>query len=339
MFQKKRGLFTSISVLLTISVYAMVYGWKFALALVYILVLHESGHLIAAKRKGIPTSPAIFIPFLGAVIGMKEKPKDAETEAFIAYGGPFFGMLAFLPAIPLYLYTKDPFWGLVIYLGSMLNLFNLFPVSPLDGGRIVSVLSPKVWLIGLIALVPLLFLSPDPILFLIFILGIFTWLGRLGETKKLHTLEIQKQIIIKKRIDLENFHGQLLWNKEPADKIRLMNESLYQWDHRLKELERMNAKDKEKTLEIEFEKQFLRYILSLFHSYWLGEELFQQAFREMDKTQSSIDKKLNGLQSYYQTTSKVKWKWIGLYLGLALVLILTLVYGINIMETNPSMFN
>lgn len=339
MFKKKQGLFTTVSVILTITVYAMFYGWKFAFALVYILILHETGHLIAAKRKGIPTSPAIFIPFLGAIIGMKEKPKDAETEAYIAYGGPFFGMLAFLPAIPLYLLTKDPFWGLVIYLGSMLNLFNLFPVSPLDGGRIVSVLSPKVWFVGLIALIPFLFLSPDPILFLIFMLGVFTWLGRLGEAKKIKTLEAQKQKIIRERIYLEKFQGQLLWNKDAADKIRLMNESLFQWTTRLKELENVGKPAKDKVWEVEFEKQSLRYKLNLFQSYWLGEDAFQQAFKDLQETEDTLEKEINGLQSYYKTTSQIKWKWIGLYLGLALILTITLVYGINIMETNPSLYS
>ena len=119
----------------------------------------------------------------------------------------------------------------------------------------------------------------------------------------------------------------------------LMNESLYQWNNRLKELERMDNIDKSQRWEIEFEKQFIRYKLNLFQSYELNEELFQQTLRDMEKTHRSIEKEMTGLQSYYKTSSRVKWKWIGLYLGLALILILTLVYGNNIMETNPSLFN
>ena len=102
--------------------------------------------------KNFPTSPAIFIPFMGALIGMKEMPKNAKDEAYIAYMGPLFGLLSFLPAIPLYMITKEPFWALIILLGSMINFFNLIPVSPLDGGRIISVVSTKIWGAGLVLL-------------------------------------------------------------------------------------------------------------------------------------------------------------------------------------------
>ncbi|HBI04710.1 MAG TPA: site-2 protease family protein, partial [Paenibacillaceae bacterium] len=91
----KLGKFATLATMfVSVWVYALFYGWKFAVALVYLLFVHEMGHLMAAKKKGIKTSPAIFIPFLGALIGMKEKPKDAQTEAFVAYGGPLFGFLS-----------------------------------------------------------------------------------------------------------------------------------------------------------------------------------------------------------------------------------------------------
>ena len=172
---------TLISMFISLGAYAAFYGWKFAVAIVYLIFVHEMGHLVAAKQKGIKTSPAIFIPFMGAAIGMKEMPKNAKDEAYIAYAGPLFGLLSFLPAVFLYETTGEPFWGLVIFLGAMINLFNLFPVSPLDGGRIVGVLSTKIWFIGLLIVVPYLFISPDPIIFLIFIFGILTWWKRVRE--------------------------------------------------------------------------------------------------------------------------------------------------------------
>ena len=69
---------TVFSMFLSLDAYAVIYGWKFGVALIYLLFIHEMGHLWAAKRKGIPTSPAIFIPFMGALIGMKEMPKNAK---------------------------------------------------------------------------------------------------------------------------------------------------------------------------------------------------------------------------------------------------------------------
>jgi Zn-dependent protease len=172
---------TLISMFISLGAYAAFYGWKFAVAIVYLIFVHEMGHLVAAKQKGIKTSPAIFIPFMGAAIGMKEMPKNAKDEAYIAYAGPLFGLLSFLPAVFLYETTGQPFWGLVIFLGAMINLFNLFPVSPLDGGRIVGVLSTKIWFIGLLIVIPYLFISPDPIIFLIFLFGILTWWKRVRE--------------------------------------------------------------------------------------------------------------------------------------------------------------
>ena len=86
---------TVFSMFLSLGAYAVIYGWQFGVALIYLLFIHEMGHLWAAKRKGIPTSPAIFIPFMGALIGMKEMPKNAKDEAYIAYMGPLFGLLSF----------------------------------------------------------------------------------------------------------------------------------------------------------------------------------------------------------------------------------------------------
>lgn len=172
---------TLLSMFISMGAYAVFYGWKFAVAIVYLIFIHEMGHLVAAKQKGIKTSPAIFIPFMGAAIGMKEMPKNAKDEAYIAYAGPLFGLISFLPAVFLYESTGQPFWGLVIFLGALINLFNLFPVSPLDGGRIVGVLSTKIWFVGLLIVIPYLFISPDPIIFLIFLFGIMTWWRRVRE--------------------------------------------------------------------------------------------------------------------------------------------------------------
>jgi Zn-dependent protease len=180
---------TLLSMFLSLGAYAIFYGWKFAVAIIYLIFIHEMGHLYAAKRKGLKTSPAIFIPFMGAAIGLKELPKNAKDEAYVAYAGPLFGLLSFLPAVGLYELTGEPFWGLVIFLGAMINLFNLFPVSPLDGGRIVGVLSTKIWLIGLLIIIPYLFISPEPIIFLIFLFGIFTWWRRVREDFDLRRTE------------------------------------------------------------------------------------------------------------------------------------------------------
>lgn len=92
---------TIISLVISLGGYALVFGWKFAVAIIYLIFVHEMGHLVAARQKGIPTSPAIFVPFLGAAIAMKERPKDAATEAYLAYGGPLAGLISIIPALIL----------------------------------------------------------------------------------------------------------------------------------------------------------------------------------------------------------------------------------------------
>ncbi|TPG70875.1 site-2 protease family protein [Brevibacillus laterosporus] len=170
---------TIISMGFALYFYALVFGWKFGVALIYLIFIHELGHIIAARIKGINTGLPMFIPFVGAFINLKELPRDAKTEAFLAYGGPLAGLISFLPAIPLYIYTEEPFWALVIHLGAIINLFNLLPVSPLDGGRIVAVLSPNIWFLGLLVLGAFIFISPSPMIVLIFIFGMFSWWSHL----------------------------------------------------------------------------------------------------------------------------------------------------------------
>ena len=177
-FQASKFGITLISMGVSLGSYAVFYGWKFAALIIYHIFIHEMGHVIAAKHKKIPVSPAVFIPFVGALIGMKEQPKHAKDESYMAYGGPLAGLIATLALIPLYLLTQDPLWMLGIQLGAILNLFNLIPISPLDGGRIVSVLSSHIWLGALLLMTPALFYWHSPILGLIIILGWISWWNR-----------------------------------------------------------------------------------------------------------------------------------------------------------------
>lgn len=137
------------SMLLMIWAYAQLWPWEFAAGAVLLIFVHEIGHALVLRYLGVPFSAPIFIPFLGALIGMKEMPKDAAKEALVAYGGPFLGTVA--AQVCFYLYYRTDALVLVglAQFGFMINLFNLLPFSPLDGGRIVGAISPKIWLISL----------------------------------------------------------------------------------------------------------------------------------------------------------------------------------------------
>jgi Zn-dependent protease len=167
---------TSASMLVSIGAYALIWGWKFAVGLVLLLLVHELGHVIQLRREGIKASAPMFIPFLGAVVAMKELPKDAAAEARVGLAGPVLGSLAALVPLALYGITGDELFQALAFVGFFLNLFNLLPVLPLDGGRAMAALSPWMWFVGYALLVVATFVFPNPIMLLILVFGgIETW--------------------------------------------------------------------------------------------------------------------------------------------------------------------
>jgi Zn-dependent protease len=160
------------TMLLSVFAYAFVFGWRYAVGFVALLLIHEMGHFLAARKRGLNVGLPTFIPFVGAWIQLKEQPMDAETEAFVGIAGPMLGSAA---AFVCYMLARETGSGLLMalaYAGFFLNLFNLIPLSPLDGGRIVSVISPKIWFLGVPILVGLFFWIPSPLLVLIAILAL-----------------------------------------------------------------------------------------------------------------------------------------------------------------------
>lgn len=161
---------TGGTMLISIGVYALAYGWMFAVGLVLLLFVHECGHLVAARRIGLKVGVPVFIPFMGAFIALKEAPKDAWIEAQVGIGGPLIGSLGAFACLFLYIYTREPFYLALAYVGFILNLFNLIPMGMLDGGRVVAAISPALWLVGAIISLGLLFCTFNIILLLIFVL-------------------------------------------------------------------------------------------------------------------------------------------------------------------------
>ncbi|MFI4932370.1 MAG: site-2 protease family protein [Burkholderiales bacterium] len=162
---------TGGSMLLSLIVYAFVFGWRYAAGFIALLFVHEMGHYIAARQRGLDVGAPTFIPFVGAWIELKQLPHDAETEAFVGLGGPLLGSVG---ALACYFIARsyDATWLLAVsYAGFFLNLFNLIPLSPFDGGRITAVLSPRVWLLGVPILVALFFWRPSPMLVLMAIIA------------------------------------------------------------------------------------------------------------------------------------------------------------------------
>jgi len=146
----------SAGMLISIGFYAMLFGWRFAVGFILLLFIHETGHLIAARMVGLKVSLPVFIPFMGAMILLKDAPPNAWIESIVGIGGPLLGSLGALLVAGLYFVTGNQLFLVLGYVGFFLNLFNLIPIVPLDGGRIVSAISPRLWLVGLIIIVPYL---------------------------------------------------------------------------------------------------------------------------------------------------------------------------------------
>jgi Zn-dependent protease len=140
---------TGGSMVLSIAVYSFFFGPAVATGFVLLILIHELGHVVAMRYYGLRASTPIFIPFIGALINLRERPQNALVEAVVGIGGPIAGTLAALVAFVAYLRTGSELALLLSELGFFLNLFNLLPVPPLDGGRVTAAISPWLWLGGL----------------------------------------------------------------------------------------------------------------------------------------------------------------------------------------------
>jgi Zn-dependent protease len=169
---KIKALTTLGTMFISIAAYGLVFGWPFAVGFVLLLFVHEMGHVIQLRREGIKASAPMFIPFLGAVVTAKSLGDDATAEARVGLAGPILGTLGALALLPVAIATGEDFWYALVFTGLFLNLFNLLPVVPLDGGRAMAALSPWMWFVGLFGMVLVAFVYPNPIIFLILLFAV-----------------------------------------------------------------------------------------------------------------------------------------------------------------------
>lgn len=139
---------TGGTMFLSIWVYATIWGWWFAAGFVLLLLIHECGHLVAARQCGLNVGAPVFIPFMGAFIALKDAPKNAWIEAKVGIGGPLLGTAGAAVCYLIYIATGQELFRALAYVGFFLNLFNLAPIGFLDGGRVVTAISPWLWLVG-----------------------------------------------------------------------------------------------------------------------------------------------------------------------------------------------
>jgi Zn-dependent protease len=185
---KLKLLTTSGTALVSVAAYSLFWGWTFAAGFVVLLFVHEMGHVIQLRREGIKATAPMFIPFMGAVISAKSLGENALAEARVGLAGPVLGTLGAAVCLAIGAATDSDLLRALAYIGFLLNLFNLLPVVPLDGGRAMAAMAPWMWFLGLGALVALVLVVPNPILLIIIVFaGLETY--RRWQARKTRSLE------------------------------------------------------------------------------------------------------------------------------------------------------
>jgi Zn-dependent protease len=173
---KLKVLTTAGTMFVSFAAYTLIWGWQFAAGFVILLLVHEMGHVIQLRREGVKASAPMFIPFLGAVISARSMGDNALAEARVGLAGPVLGSLGSVACILVWHATGNDLFRALAFFGFFLNLFNLLPVVPLDGGRAMAAMAPWMWFVGFAALIPLLFVFSNPIFLLILLFAAMeTW--------------------------------------------------------------------------------------------------------------------------------------------------------------------
>lgn len=172
---------TLLTMLIAVWAYGAIWGLPFAVGFILLIFVHELGHGLVMRQQGIPAGAPVFIPFVGAVIAMKGMPRNAYVEALVGIGGPALGTVGAAVCLVIGWASQSPFWYALASTGFLINLFNMLPVSPLDGGRIAGVISRWLWLVGFGLGGFLFFKTQSPLLFLILVFGVISFFRMLKQ--------------------------------------------------------------------------------------------------------------------------------------------------------------
>lgn len=167
----------------TIAAYATKAPLAVAVGCVVITLIHEVGHAVAIRAKGLRAGYMVFIPFIGGAVSLKDQPHSVYDDAIIGLAGPAAGTASSLVCLQVYKWTADPLWLLIAFMGFLLNLLNLVPLGMLDGGRISAAVSKWMWVIGGAAVVYKVFQQPNPLIVLIAVLAAFQVYASLNREK------------------------------------------------------------------------------------------------------------------------------------------------------------
>lgn len=198
----KLKVLTSVgTMLLSVLAYTLLYGWRFAVGLVALIAVHELGHVVALRRRGVAAGLPVFLPFLGAFVSVQQQPRSVLVEAETALAGPAAGFLGAAVVALAAAQTGSDLLRALAFTGFLLNLFNLLPALPLDGGRAAAALHPAVWGVGLAALLVVEVVRPSPVVLIVLVLGGFEafrrWRGRKAPASRAYfTLTRRERLVV-----------------------------------------------------------------------------------------------------------------------------------------------
>lgn len=161
------------SMLVTVLAYATKFRLGLVIGFVLITLIHEVGHAVAIRAKGLRAGYMVFIPFIGGAVTLKDQPRSVYDDAQIGLAGPFAGTLASLGSLLIFKITDDPLYLLVALTGFILNLINLLPIGMLDGGRISAAVTKWMWVFGGAVLAYKVWRQPNVLLIIILVLAVF----------------------------------------------------------------------------------------------------------------------------------------------------------------------
>ena len=161
------------SMALTIAAYALKFPIGIVLGFVIVTLIHEIGHAVVIRAKGLRAGFMVFIPFIGGAVTLKDQPRSAYDDAQIGLAGPIAGTFASLIALQVFKWTDNPLYLLIALTGFILNLINLLPLGMLDGGRISAAVTKWMWVIGGGIVTYKVIKQPNALLIVILILAVF----------------------------------------------------------------------------------------------------------------------------------------------------------------------
>lgn len=161
------------SMALSIAAYATKAPLPLVVGFALIILIHEIGHAVVIRAKGLRAGMMVFIPFIGGAVTIKDQPRSAYDDAQIGLAGPIAGTFASLIVLQMYKWTDAPMYLAIAAAGFAVNLLNLLPIGMLDGGRISAAVTKWMWVFGGGALIYKVAKQPNPLMLIVLLLVAF----------------------------------------------------------------------------------------------------------------------------------------------------------------------